>query len=56
MTWVRVFSEGIMHPTVFGCKVPGVDWALGITVPVRKPHVKFKSQLGLYHDCAFMLI
>ena len=65
MTWVRVFSERIRHLTVFSYKLPtlrtqasktGVDWGLGLPVPVRKPLVKFKPQLGLYHDCAFMLI
>ena len=34
----------------------GVGWGLGWPVPMRKLLVKFRPQLGLYHDCAFMLI
>ena len=34
----------------------GVGWGLGWPVPARKLLVKLKLQLGLYHDCAFMLI
>ena len=65
ITWVRAFSKRIIDLTVSSYKVAtlrtqaskrGVGWGLGWPVPMRKLLVKFKPQLGLYHDCAFMLI
>ena len=64
MTCVRVFSERIIHTTVFSYKVPtlrtqaserGIGWGLGWPVHVTKL-VKFRPQLGLCHNCPFMLI
>ena len=46
MTWVRVFSERIMHPTVFSYKVPGVGWGIGLNGTCEKTTCEIQAPTG----------